>query len=97
DPHRRRQVELFPAGRYEAGTRVCGVLHGGLRVVATLICVFQCGRPATVLAIGAVTLAMAFPAAAQEVGLRPGGATAALAPAIVSPVVTDGRVTFRLR
>jgi 1,4-alpha-glucan branching enzyme len=50
-------------------------------------------RAATVLTIGAATLAMAFLAAAQEAGMGRGGAAAAVA----SPVVTDGRVTFRLR
>ena len=50
-------------------------------------------RDTTALAIAAATRAMAFPASAQEVGMRSGGAQAAVA----SPVVSDGRVTFRLR
>lgn len=54
------------------------------------------GRAVTVLAIGGAAVAMAFLASAQEVGMRPGGGAAGAA-AIASPVVTDGKVTFRLR
>src|SRR5690348_12963999 len=50
-------------------------------------------RAGTILTIAVATLAMAFLASAQEVGMRRGGAAAAVS----SPVVADGRVTFRLR
>ncbi len=34
---------------------------------------------------------------AQEVGMRPGGPNAVAPAAVVSPVVNEGKVTFRLR
>jgi enterochelin esterase-like enzyme len=55
------------------------------------------GRAAIILAIGAASVAMALPAFAQEVGMRPAGSAAAAAAAVVSPSVTGGKVTFRLR
>jgi enterochelin esterase family protein len=54
-------------------------------------------RMATLLAIGVAIVATALPASAQEVGMRPGGAAGAAAPAVASPVVAGGKVTFRLR
>jgi enterochelin esterase-like enzyme len=58
---------------------------------------FNIARTALLLAISTAALAIAFDSPAQEVGMRPGGATAAPMPAVVSPAVTDGKVTFRLR
>ena len=55
------------------------------------------GRAAIILAMGAATVAMALPAFAQEAGMRPGGPAAAAAAAVVSPSVSGGKVTFRLR
>lgn len=55
------------------------------------------GRAAIILAIGMATVAIALSASAQEVGMRPGGSAAGAAPAIASPVVAGGKVTFRLR
>lgn len=56
---------------------------------------YKIGRAAALLASTAVALApLAF---AQEVGMRPGGTTASATPAVTSPEVADGRVTFRLR
>ena len=55
------------------------------------------GRAAIILAIGCATVAMTLPASAQEVGMRPGGPAAAAVPAVASPVVAGGKVTFRLR
>jgi enterochelin esterase-like enzyme len=52
---------------------------------------------ARALSILVIAVAMALPVSAQEVGMRPGGAAAAAAPAVASPVVADGKVTFRLR
>jgi len=53
---------------------------------------YKIGLATLILAIGVATVAMA-----QEVGMRPGGAAAGAAPPVASPVVTDGKVTFRLR
>jgi enterochelin esterase-like enzyme len=58
---------------------------------------YKVGRAAMMLAIGSASVAIAFPASAQEVGMRPGGSAAGAAAAIASPLVKDGRVTFRLR
>jgi len=55
------------------------------------------GRAAIILAMGAATVAMGLPAFAQEAGMRPGGPAAAAAAAVVSPSVSGGKVTFRLR
>ena len=55
------------------------------------------GRAAIILAVGSAIVATASLAFAQEVGMRPGGSAAGPAVAVASPVVTDGRVTFRLR
>jgi len=55
------------------------------------------GRAAIILAMGAATVAMALPAFAQEAGMRPGGPAAAAAAAVVSPSVSGGKVTFRLK
>jgi enterochelin esterase family protein len=55
------------------------------------------GRVAIILAIGSAIVATASLAFAQEAGMRPGGPAAAAAAAVASPVVADGRVTFRLR
>src|SRR5689334_3435307 len=55
------------------------------------------GRATLVLAIGIAAVAIASGASAQEVGMRPGGAATAATPAVASPVVGGGNVTFRLR
>jgi enterochelin esterase family protein len=55
------------------------------------------GRAALVLGLASAGLAISFQASAQEVGMRPGGPAAAATGAIASPVVADGKVTFRLR
>ena len=55
------------------------------------------GTAVVILALTGAALATMLPAAAQEVGMRPGGPAAAAVPAIVSPLVTDRKVTFRLR
>ncbi len=55
------------------------------------------GRAAVMLAIGVAIVTMALPTSAQEVGMRPGGTAAAAVPAVASPVVAGGKVTFRLR
>jgi enterochelin esterase-like enzyme len=55
------------------------------------------GRAAIILAIGSATAALGLLASAQEVGMRPAGSAAGAAATVASPVVTDGRVTFRLR
>lgn len=55
------------------------------------------GRTAVMLVLAGSAIALALAASAQEVGMRPGGPTAAAEPAIVSPVVSGRRVTFRLR
>ena len=55
------------------------------------------GRAAIILVVGSAIVATASLASAQEVGMRPGGSAAGPAVAVASPVVTDGRVTFRLR
>ena len=55
------------------------------------------GRATIILAIGTAIVAMASPASAQEVGMRPGGSAPGAAAAVVSPSVNDGKVTFRLR
>lgn len=54
------------------------------------------GRVAVILATAGAAVATTFLTSAQEVGMRPGGPAAGVAP-IASPVVADGRVTFRLR
>lgn len=54
------------------------------------------GRTVISLAIGIAAVGIALLASAQEIGMRP-DRSAAGAAAVVSPMVTDGRVTFRLR
>ena len=54
-------------------------------------------RLTVILALAGAALATILPTGAQEAGMRPGGPTAAAVPAIVSPLVTDKMVTFRLR
>ena len=54
-------------------------------------------RLMVILALAGAALATILPTGAQEAGMRPGGPTAAAVPAIVSPLVTDRMVTFRLR
>lgn len=54
-------------------------------------------RASTVLAIAIATVAIALQASAQEVGMRPAASAAGAAAAVASPVVSEGRVTFRLR
>jgi len=49
------------------------------------------------LAMAVIAAASVNVTSAQEVGMRVGGAGPAAAPAISSPAVADGRVTFRLR
>jgi enterochelin esterase family protein len=49
------------------------------------------------VAIGSVTVALASLAFAQEPGMRPPGSAAGAPAAVASPVVADGKVTFRLR
>jgi enterochelin esterase family protein len=56
---------------------------------------YKVGRAAIILA--SATLGIASLASAQEVGMRPGGPAAGTATSVASPVVADGRVTFRLR
>src|SRR4051794_21061126 len=58
---------------------------------------YKMGRMAMILTIGIATVASVSLAFAQEVGMRPGGSAAGPAAAIVSPVVNDGKVAFRLR
>jgi enterochelin esterase family protein len=55
------------------------------------------GRVAVVLGLGIAIAAATSLAFAQEVGMHPGGAAAAATPAVASPVVAGGKVTFRLR
>jgi enterochelin esterase family protein len=55
------------------------------------------GRFAIAVAIGVITVATSLPVCAQEAGMRPGGAAAGAAAAVASPVVSEGKVTFRLR
>ena len=54
-------------------------------------------RTRFIVALAGVALAIMLPAAAQEVGMRPSGPAATAAPAIVSPLVADKKVTFQLR
>jgi enterochelin esterase-like enzyme len=54
-------------------------------------------RAAIILAIGIATVATVSRAFAQEVGMRPVSSAPGAAPIVVSPVVADGKVTFRLR
>jgi enterochelin esterase-like enzyme len=54
-------------------------------------------RTRVIVALAGAALATMLPTAAQEVGMRPGGPAAAAPPAIVSPLVADKKVTFRLR
>jgi enterochelin esterase-like enzyme len=74
-----------------SGTIGCGA-NGGLMTMHHKI-----NRVATILAIGSATVAIVPLSFAQEVGMRPGSSASAAAAAVASPVVTDGKVTFRLR
>jgi enterochelin esterase-like enzyme len=55
------------------------------------------GRASAILAIGIAAVAIGLQASAQEVGMRPTVSAAEVAARVASPVVTDGKVTFRLR
>ena len=55
------------------------------------------GRAVVPLVVLCAAVALAFVASAQEVGTSPRGVEATTAPALVSPSVADGKVTFRLR
>ena len=57
----------------------------------------KAGRAAAMLAMTGAASAMTFMASAQEVGVAPPAPTEAAAAAIASPMVADGKVTFRLR
>lgn len=54
-------------------------------------------RMAIAVALASASIATALPVFAQEPGMRPIGSAAAAAPAVTSPSVAEGRVTFRLR
>jgi hypothetical protein len=54
-------------------------------------------RARVIMALAGAALATMLPAVAQEVGMRPGGPAATAAPAIVSPLVAERKVTFHLR